>query len=140
MTLLAMDPSALVERYSLGPNHDLILSAMDHADVWCITDLARTELLLALHRLAPDPYTAADLADAARADLDAMVVVPMDERCTARAVEIGNTYSLRTIDAVHLAALDRLPRPVRYATLDRHQIPAALALGLDVVAPLEPDR
>ena len=136
-TVLALDPSALVERYLPGSNRNLVCEAMEQADTWCISDLARTELLLALHRLAGDPYTAADLAAIARADIDAMVVVPVDERCLARAVEIGNTYGLRTVDAVHLAAVDRLPRPIRYATLDRHQIPAALALGLDVVAPIE---
>ena len=32
---------------------------------------------------------------------------------------------------------DRLPRPARYATFDRRQIPAAAALGFDVVAPVE---
>ncbi|MFQ5558257.1 MAG: hypothetical protein ACE5GB_12225, partial [Acidimicrobiales bacterium] len=73
---------------------------------------------------------------AARADLDAMIVVPTDERCLARAVELGAQFALRTVDAVHLAALDRLPRPLRYATLDRRQIPAAVALGLEVVAPM----
>ena len=40
------------------------------------------------------------------------------------------------MDAIHLAAADRLPRPVRYLTLDRHQIPAAAGLGFDLVAPL----
>ncbi len=135
--VLALDPSALVERYVPSENRSLVCDAMEEADVWCISDLARTELLLALHRLAGDRYTAADLAAAARADIDAMVVVPVDEQCLARAVDIGNTYGLRTVDAVHLAAIDRLPRPLRYATLDRRQIPAALALGLDVVAPTE---
>lgn len=135
--VLALDPSALVARYVPSDNRSLVCDAMDAAEVWCISDLGRAELLLALHRLAGDRYTAADLAAAARADIDAMVVVPVDERCLARAVDIGNTYGLRTVDAVHLAAIDRLPRPVRYATLDRRQIPAALALGLDVLAPVE---
>lgn len=136
-TLLAIDPSALVERYVPGPNRVLVCAAMEQADTWCISDLARTELLLALHRLAGDPYTAACLAATAHADLDAMVIVPVDQHCLTRAVAIGNTYGLRTVDAVHLAAIDRLPRPLRYATLDGRQIPAALALGLDVVAPVE---
>ena len=41
------------------------------------------------------------------------------------------------MDAIHLAAADRLPRPLTYATFDRRQIPAAAALGFEVVAPVE---
>ncbi len=35
---------------------------------------------------------------------------------------------------MHLAAADRLPRPVAYVTFDDHQIPVALALGFTVVS------
>jgi hypothetical protein len=42
---------------------------------------------------------------------------------------------MRIVDAIHLAAADRLPRPARYLTFDRHQIPAAAALGFEVVSP-----
>ena len=38
-------------------------------------------------------------------------VVPIDDRCMARAVEIGATYGVRIVDAIHLAAADRLPAP-----------------------------
>jgi hypothetical protein len=41
---------------------------------------------------------------------------------------------LQTVDALHLAAADRLPRPLTYLTFDSHQIPAALGLGFDVVS------
>jgi predicted nucleic acid-binding protein len=41
---------------------------------------------------------------------------------------------LRLSDALHLAAADRLPRPVRFVTFDPGQIPVALALGYDVVS------
>ena len=42
---------------------------------------------------------------------------------------------LRLADALHLAAADRLPRPLRFVTLDPAQIPVALALGFDVDSP-----
>ena len=74
---------------------------------------------------------------ALRDDWDAFWVVPLDDRCLARAVELAATYGVRTVDAIHLAAADRLPRPLRYLTLDRRQIPAAAALGFDVVSPRE---
>jgi hypothetical protein len=63
--------------------------------------------------------------------------VPVDDRCLARAVEVGTAFRVRAIDAVHLAAADRLPRPVRYLTFERRQIPAAVGLGFEVVAPYE---
>jgi hypothetical protein len=43
---------------------------------------------------------------------------------------------VRLVDAIHLAAADRLPAPVRFLTLDRQQIAAAAALGFEVVSPV----
>ena len=133
---LAIDPSALVARYVPGPDRSLVDETMSADPVWCASDLARTEVMLALHRLAGAEVIADELWATARADLDAFVLVPVDERCIAAAVDLGAAYRLRTVDAIHLAAADRLPRPVRYLTLDRHQIPAAAALGFELVAPL----
>ena len=65
-------------------------------------------------------------------------MIPVDDRCLALAVELGATYGLRTVGAVHLAACPAPPpAPPAYATFDRRQIPAAAALGFEVVAPLE---
>lgn len=133
---LAVDPSALIARYVPGPDRDLVNATMSADPTWCASDMARTEVMLALHRIAGAEVLATELWAAARSDFDAFVLVPVDERCIARATELGAAYGLRTIDAIHLAAADRLPRPVRYLTLDRHQIPAAAALGFDLVAPL----
>jgi len=47
---------------------------------------------------------------------------------------VARLQPLRTVDALHLAAADRLPPPVRFVTFDPRQIPVALALGLDVVS------
>ncbi|MEM9201618.1 MAG: type II toxin-antitoxin system VapC family toxin [Actinomycetota bacterium] len=135
--ILTLDPSALVQRYTGGPHSSAVNQAMASASTWAISALARAELLMALHRIAPDAAAAATLTASARADLDAMVVVPIDERVLSRAVELGTLYGLRTNDAVHLAALDRLPRPLGLATLDARQIPAAVSLDIEVVTPLE---
>jgi hypothetical protein len=37
-------------------------------------------------------------------------------------------------DAIHLAAADRLPRPVRFVTFDAAQIPVAMSMGFDVTS------
>ena len=135
--ILALDPSALVQRYTGGPHSAVVNTAMAECGTWAISDLARSELLLALHRVAPNPRTAAELTAAARSDIDAMYVVPVDERTLGRAVELGTLYGLRTVDAVHLSAIDRLPRPLGLATLDARQIPAAIALDIEVVTPID---
>jgi predicted nucleic acid-binding protein len=93
--------------------------------------------MISLHQLAAGPRQQARLWSNFRDDWEAFAVVPVDDRCLARAVEVGSEFGVRIVDAVHLAAADRLPRPVRYLTFDRHQIPAAAALDLEVVSPVE---
>ena len=135
MTLF-VDTSALVRRYIQGPDRALVLEAMDADPAWCASALCRSETLLALHRLAVTPSQHARMWSRLRDDWDAFVVIPVDDRCLAQAVELGATFGLRTVDAIHLAAAERLPRPATYLTYDRRQIPAAAALGFEVRAPL----
>lgn len=134
--LLFLDTSALVRRYVPDPERALVVDTMAEADTWCAAELARTEVLLALHRMAMAPFQHEELWRAARADWDAFHVVPVDSRCLSHAADIGATFGLRLVDAIHLAAADRLPGSVRYLTFDRRQIPAAAELGLDVVTTL----
>ena len=69
-----------------------------------------------------------------RDDWERIHVVPVDQRCLDRAAELGRTQPVRTVDAIHLAAADRLPRPTTYLTFDPGQIPVAMALGYDVTS------
>lgn len=131
-----VDTSALVQRYVVERDRDLVVDTMDADGVWVASALARTEAMMTLHQLAPGPHSQERLWHAFRDDWDAFVVVPLDDRCLARAAELGAEFSLRIADALHLAAADRLPRPARYLTLDRRQIPAAAALGFEVVSPV----
>jgi uncharacterized protein len=133
---LFVDTSALVRRYVQGPGRDLALEAMAADPVWCASALCRSETLLALHRLAVTPGQHERMWGHLRDDWDAFVVIPVDDRCLAHAVELGAGYGLRTVDAVHLAAADLLPRPATYLTFDHRQIPAAAGLGFDVRSPL----
>lgn len=135
MPMLFLDSSALVRRYVHGPGHELVVTAMEEASDWCASALCRPETLLALHRLSATPQQQERLWRNLRDDWETFTVIPLDDRCLGRGVELGATYGLRTLDALHLAAADRLPRPAGYATFDRHQIPAAAALGLHVVSP-----
>ena len=92
--------------------------------------------MVTLHQLAAGPRQQARLWSAFRDDWDAFAVVPVDDRCLGRALELGSSFAMRIVDAIHLAAADRLPRPARYLTFDRHQIPAAASLGFEVISPV----
>lgn len=134
---LAIDTSALLRRYVHTSGHGLVTEAMDEERVWCASSLARAETLQAMHQIAVTRGQHDALWSALRADWELFHAVPVDDRCLARAVEIGAAYRVRSTDAVHLAAADRLPRPVRYLTFDRRQIPAAAGLGFEVIAPAD---
>ena len=101
---------------------------------WCASALALTEALMLVDRIADDRVDPRRPAPGLRDDWERIHVVPVDARCLDRAAELGRTQPAPTVDALHLAAADRLPRPVRYATFDPRQIPVALALGFDVVS------
>ena len=75
-----------------------------------------------------------DLEDSIRLSWDHLAIVPLDQRCLDRAAELMRDQPLRLADALHLAAADRLPRPLTFLTLDPAQIPVALSMGFDVVS------
>lgn len=135
--ILYVDTSALVRRYLHDRHRPLVIDTMATGDAWCTSALTRTEAQLALHRASVTARQQAKLWRTLRDEWEAFWVVPLDERCMARAVEVGATYGVRIVDAVHLAAASRLPAPVRYLTFDRQQIPAAAALGFEVVSAVE---
>ncbi len=135
---LYVDTSALVRRYLHNRHRPMVLEAMAGDDAWCASALARTEAQVALHRASVTSRQQRELWRALRDEWEAFWVVPLDDRGMARAVEIGAAYGVRIVDALHLAAADRLPPPVRYLTLERQQIAAAAALGFEVVSPIDP--
>lgn len=133
---LYVDTSALVRRYLHDRHRNLVLDAMAADPVWAASNLVRSEAQVALHRAAVSPRQQQALWRELRDEWEAFWVVPLDDRCLARAVEVGATFGLRMIDAIHLASADRLPAPVRFITFDRRQIPAAASLGFDVISPV----
>lgn len=133
--VLAIDTSALLRRYVADRQRPLVMATMAEADVWVASALARSELMLALHQSAQDLASQQESWRVVRDDWEAMWEVPVDGRCLARATEIGARYAITLVTAIHLAAADRLPRPVRFLTFDRRQIPAAADLGFTVVSP-----
>lgn len=131
---LALDTTALLGRFLTGPHRQVVLDAMADDPVWCASALALAEALPLIDRVAPTPIEADRLRRALRDDWERVHVVPVDALCLDRAAELAREQPLRTVDALHLAAADRLPPPVRFVTFDPRQIPVALALGLDVIS------
>ncbi len=129
---LALDTSALLGRYLSGPHRAVVLDAMAADHDWCASALARAEALGMVDRVCDVPSDGEQIRRALQDDWERIHVVPVDQRCLDRAAELTRQQPLRTIDALHLAAADRLPRPITYCTFDPRQIPVALALGFDV--------
>lgn len=131
---LALDTSALLARYLEGAARSSVLEAMGADSDWCASALALSEALMLVDRLGDDPGRTDAMRRAMRDDWERVHVVPVDAMCLERAAELGRTQPLRTVDALHLAAADRLPRPVTFATFDPAQIPVAMALGFSVLS------
>jgi predicted nucleic acid-binding protein len=131
MTLYA-DASALVARHLDIPARQVALDAFASDQVWCTSAMALTESLALIDRITDDPVLRDGLEDLVRLDWDRLHLVPVDQRCLDRAAVLAREQPLRLSDAIHLAAADRLPRPLRFLTFDPAQIPVALSLGFDV--------
>lgn len=133
MTLF-LDSSALLARYLGGASRAPVTEAM-RADLdWCASELALGECLVLVERVTELSAERGALRAALHDDWERVCVVPVDRRCLDRATDLGRAHPVRTVDAIHLAAADRLPRPLTYATFDPRQIPVALALGFAVVS------
>ena len=128
-----LDTSALLALHLDVPARTTVVGALE--PTLCTSALALTEALALIDKLTDDPLLRADIEDELRLQWDRYHVVPVDQRCLDRATVLMREQPLRLADALHLAAADRLPRPVRYVTLDPGQIPVALSLGFDVVSP-----
>jgi predicted nucleic acid-binding protein len=128
-----LDTSALLALHLDVPARATVVGALEAT--LCTSALALTEALALVDKLTDDPLLRADIEDELRLQWDHYHVVPVDQRCLDRATALVREQPLRLADALHLAAADRLPRPVRFVTLDPAQIPVALSLGFDVVSP-----
>ena len=131
MTLF-LDTSALVKRYVAEEGSEAVLRRMDADREWVVSAVARTEAEIALCRLGFEPDQIAELSRRLRRDWERCHVVPVDPACLDRAAEIGCQYQVRTLDAVHLAAADRLPAQSVVLTFDQRQAEAARMMDLTV--------
>ncbi len=128
-----VDSSALLKRY------------VEEADSGAADALLRAdpEMLTARHTIVEVRRNLArllsgrDLAIARGAfsdDLRSFSIIELDEATCESAAAISETTGVRTLDALHLAAAQRISAPgVTFLTFDLRQAQAARALGLTVV-------
>lgn len=131
---LYLDSSALISAVIDGRNRPNVLDALSADTDWCASALALTEALALVPRLTDESVLRRDVEDEVRLLWDRVAVVPVDQRCLDRATQIARDQPVRLADAIHLAAADRLPRPISFVTFDSAQIPVALSLGFDVIS------
>jgi hypothetical protein len=131
---LVVDTSALLALAAECPQRAVALEALTIDEVWAASAMALTEALPAIDRLTDEPVLRADLEDAVRLIWDHLHIVPVDQRCLDRAAGLSREQPIRLTDAVHLAAAERLPRPIRFLTFDPTHIGVALGLGFDVLS------
>ena len=129
--MLFLETSALVKRYVDEDGTEIVLRRMRDDSEWVVSALARAEAEITLCRLGFS-RDAGDVWQRLREDWERCHVVPVDPACLERAAEIGCEFEVRTLDALHLAAADRLPRPVVMLTFDRSQADAARSMDLVV--------
>jgi hypothetical protein len=131
---LYLDASALVALHIEGSGRGVVEASMRDDTAWCTSSVTLVEALALVDRVVDEPVLRADLEDLIRLTWDRVALVPVDQQCLDRATVLVRDQPLRLSDAIHLAAADRLPRPVRFVTFDPVQIPVALSLGFDVVS------
>ncbi|MEO7370573.1 MAG: type II toxin-antitoxin system VapC family toxin [Ilumatobacteraceae bacterium] len=129
-----LDTSAVVALHLDGPARAVVLTALGGDTDWCSSGLTLMESLALVDRVTEEPVLRSDLEDLIRLSWDRVAVVPVDQRCLDRAGALMREQPLRLADAIHLAAADRLPHPVRFVTFDPAQIPVAMSMGFDVVS------
>ncbi len=131
---VVLDTSALLALAVDRAERAVVLAALDGDPVWSASALALTEALPAIDRLTDEDVLRLDLEDAVRLVFDHLHVVPVDQPCLDRAAGLAREQPVRLTTAIHLAAAERMPAPVRFVTFDPAQLGVALGLGMDVVS------
>lgn len=131
MTLF-LDSSALVKRYNPEPGTDFVIAAMTNDATWAVSWLAYPESRRAICRENADPRVREQRDARFRAEWASFDRVPIDAALLERAAEISCQQPTRTLDAIHLAAAERLGPGLTFVTFDERQAVAARALGFTV--------
>jgi predicted nucleic acid-binding protein len=129
---LYVDTSALLKRYVDEPDSERAVELLTgdpelvtgrHTVVEVRRNLARV--------LSPTDATAARAAFGA--DLASFAIVELDPATCELAATVAEQTGVRTLDALHLGAAQRIGTAMGFLTFDARQAQAARALGFSVV-------
>lgn len=129
---LYVDTSALLKRYVSEPDSEVAERYLLSDRVWIMARHTCVEVRRNLARL----LSGNELAEAQRyfqSDFRRSHVVEIDETTCDLAAQIAEVSLLRTLDALHLAALRRVGSDVPLLTFDVRQAAAARALSITVL-------
>ena len=130
---LYVDSSALLKRYVDEPDSDAADSLLRSDPSLLTARHTIVEVRRNLARLLDGRALAAARSGFGR-DLEAVSVVELDETTCEAATAIAEVTGVRTLDALHLAAAQRVGgTAVPFLTFDVRQAQAGRALGLTVV-------
>lgn len=130
---LYVDASALLKRYIDEPDSETAEALLRSDPALLTARHTVVEVRRNLARLLDETDTAA-ARSAFRRDLRAFSIVELDEVTCETAAGIAELTGVRTLDALHLAAAQRVGGPaVPFLTFDLRQAQAARSLGLTVV-------
>jgi uncharacterized protein len=130
---LYVDSSALLKRYVDEPDSELADSLLGSDPTLVTARHTIVEVRRNLARLL-DGRDLASARSAFASDLEVLSIVELDEVTCEGAATVAEVTEVRTLDALHLAAAQRLGGPaVPFLTFDARQAQAARALGLTVV-------
>jgi predicted nucleic acid-binding protein len=130
---LYVDSSALLKRYLDEPDSDTAETLL-RSDPLLLT--ARHTIAEVRRNLASvlSGSALAAAREAFAADVDVLSIVELDETTCEAAATVAEVTGVRTLDALHLAAAQRLGgAAVPFLTFDLRQAQVARSLGLTVV-------
>lgn len=128
---LYLDASALAKRYVAEDGSDLVISSMQEADTWAICRIGYVETARAVSLAAGRPAL-----KRLQGDWPSFEVVEVDHELAEQAADLAITAGLRSLEALHLAAALRMPRPgLTLATWDQRLHRAAGESGLPTIPP-----
>ncbi len=130
---LYLDSSALLKRYIDEHDSSRYNSILDSDAMWLTCRITWVEIWRNLGRRLPGA-DASVAKDAFRADWQRLAVVEVDAVLAEDAGRLADLTGSRSLDALHLAALERVgPSGIALVTADLRQAQAARALGWTVL-------
>jgi uncharacterized protein len=130
---LYVDSSALLKRYVDEPDSEAAGSLLRSDSSLLTARHTVVEVRRNLARLLDEPDAAA-MRSAFMQDLEGLSIVELDPATCESAAAIAEVTGARTLDALHLAAAQRIGgAAVPFLTFDLRQAQAARSLGLTVI-------